>query len=139
MNIMKQKNITSKKQTCSLNEKDLVGNPIHCNREIFDHASGLCIFHCKEKPLEEFRDAFLKELERSNNDDSVEKYNCCFFIFPNEIDLSNLEFKKKTSFYEAKFGHNTDFSSATFRKEADFVHTKFGDDPSVPILVRQKK
>ncbi len=114
-----------KKQTCQ--QKDDYKGNIICNQETYDQESGLCIFHCKEKPVDEFRESFKKELERVNKDEEIKEIDYRFLIFPDEIDLSYLKFKKKTDFFKATFGHGTRFSSVKFDFATLFPSVTFGD------------
>jgi len=96
-----------------------------CEREIwYPHAQ--CIFHSGvSKSVEEFTDAFLEELERVNRSDTIKKFSCRSFIFPDNLQLENLFFSKDTSFDNASFGQNVSFSKTKFVGETSFRNTRF--------------
>jgi len=74
-----------------------------CERDVWDTENQRCIFHSEEKPADEFKESFLRELETINKTDVV-SFDARAFVFPGHIDLGNLLFKKHAIFDFADFG-----------------------------------
>lgn len=117
----------SKKSTEKCNAKHPRTNEPICTRDIWDENEKLCIFHCKEKPVEEFRKLFLDELNRVNASDSIKEFDGRWFIFPPNIKLEEISFDKPVNFQYAQFGDEALFWETKFGNGADFGVAKFGD------------
>jgi len=121
------KNLKSKKAIKKCQAKHPVTNESICKREIWDDTENLCIFHCKEKPVEEFKNMFLAELNRVNETNSIKEFDGQCFIFPSNTNLNGISFKKIAIFKFAQFSNRIDFSEAEFADKADFGKARFGN------------
>ena len=59
-----------------------------CDRDIWGVDEKRCIFHSKEKLVEDFKKQFLKELKKVNETDSIDEFDGRFFIFPEKMCLT---------------------------------------------------
>lgn len=110
--------------------KHRISNEPVCDRIVWDNREQLCIFHCHEKPVDEFKKHFDQEVERLDSDD---KFDCRQFIFPGQIKLHELVFKSEINFEGAffadhvSFGENAVGKSTIFEKYVNFRNAKFGN------------
>jgi hypothetical protein len=123
-------NTIPKKSTSKCQAKHPSTKEPICNRYIWDDNEKRCIFHCKEKPVEEFKECFIAELNHVNKTDTINEFDGRCFIFPKNINLTEISFNKPVDFAFAEFGDNASFRGAEFGNDADLWGTKFGNDAS---------
>jgi len=97
-----------------------------CDRPVWNIAEKRCIFHSRDKPAEEFKKHFLKELQQVDGTVAITAFDCRCFVFPPDTQFEHLLFKKPVLFNFAHFGDNVSFEDSEFGKKASFDRATFG-------------
>jgi len=119
-------NLNAKTSVESCQAKHPVSGIAICDRAIWDAESNLCIFHCKQKPIDKFTEHFLSELNELNRQKGAGNFNGRRFVFPQGIKLEMIHFSKAASFEDAYFGDNFSFEYWEFDEIARFNRAQFG-------------
>lgn len=99
-----------------------------CGRHLYMN-TGKCICHCESKDID--NKLFLKEIEKTFEDNNAPYYDFSHFIFPSSGGVfTNRIFKKQTFFYKARFTGPALFSSAQFSDEVVFDNVAFFSETS---------
>jgi hypothetical protein len=53
-----------------------------CDRAVWNPKEKRCIFHSQKKPVEDFKQAFLLEVKRANEEKAIKVFDGICFIFP---------------------------------------------------------
>ena len=120
------KNLRNKPK-CGI-ETEYLNKKYVCDRKPYkDH--GCCIFHSprvKEKHSD-FKDEFLKYIQKCNSNDLIKEYDLRGCFFP-EVDLSSLTFKKDAFFNKCQFLGRLTFNKSKFFGKSFFGHSIFQEE-----------
>lgn len=95
-----------------------------CERNVWDQHERRCIFHCNNKPADQFKVYFQREVASLLTD----KFDGREFIFPAQIQFDDMVFKTEATFEGARFGDNFVFGENTvFEQNSTFRNTQFGN------------